>query len=239
MFESLFFAVTVAVSSGAAPSPAPAASAQAAPASPLKEIGRLKISPACTSIVVRANSAIGASLRNDQTLAMTIATLRRVNLDGSTFEKAKGMHEIDRLATDMRLSAIAAESQIAKLREMAEESTDPERKAELKSFADALGGALFRQKRAGADLQRMLVVIEGRDNVAETAADMKEISSVTRPEAQPALIPSYSPGANAVDTKHYNDMALSAAREMDDRVTAILADESKASEHIAGAVSGC
>ncbi|MBV8353700.1 MAG: hypothetical protein JO101_00135, partial [Candidatus Eremiobacteraeota bacterium] len=126
---------------GAAPAAAPAspASAAAVKEPPLKEIGRVTSSAACTNIVIRANSVIGASLRNDQTVALAVTTLRRVDLDTTNpIDRNKAVHEIDRIATELRNSAGNADAQIKKLRELSDESTDPVRKADLKEFADAL-----------------------------------------------------------------------------------------------------
>ena len=173
MFEPLMLAVAIA----AATSPSPA---QTTPPTPLREIGRVRASAACTAIVVRANSAIGATLRNDQTLSMTIGTLRKVDLDGNLFERTKGLHSLEKLGTDLRMSAAAAEGQITKLRELAAESTDEQRKNDLKSFADALGGALFRQKRIGMDVQRMVLIIEGRTSRAEAVESVARAAPETR-----------------------------------------------------------
>lgn len=232
----VFVLAVVAAGVPAGPAPTPAAAppvpANANAGTPLKEIGRVTSSAMCTAIVVRANSAIGAALRNDQTLTMAVSALRRADLDSANaIDKNKSMRDIERLANDLRMSAGNAEAQITKLREMSAEATDPERKAELKEFADALGGALFRQKRIGHDLQKMLAIIEGRDARAGAKADMAYAMPENRSFGN--LHP-YD-----FDPSHYNQMAQGAAKDLEERTLAILADESKAAEHIVGAVNGC
>jgi hypothetical protein len=233
MFEPLVFVVAIATAGApsdvtAPPSAAPAAKEQ----TPLKEIGRVTSSAMCTNIVVRANSAISAALRNDQTVSIAVSTLRRVDLDTTNvIQKQKSMNEIGRLADDLRMSAGNADAQIKKLRQMSEQATDPERKAELKEFADALGGALARQKRIGADLQKMLVIMDGREAREEAHRDIAY--------ANPGGLQPWTTHDADFDTKHYNQMARSAAKELEDRTLSIAADESKAAQHVVGAVNGC
>ena len=224
MLKPLFLALAVAGAAAPSPSPDPSAAAQ-----PLREIGHVFSSGACTAIVVRANSAISTTLRNDQTVAMAIDTLRHVNFETpNMIQQRKSVASIDRLATDLRTSSGDAESQIKRLREMAAQTTDPIRKQDLKDFADALGGALARQRRIGADLQRMLVIMDGRRARAEARQDM----AYTGGRALTAFDDSYAP-------INYNAMAQSAAQELEGRTLSIAADETKAAEHVLGAVNGC
>jgi hypothetical protein len=231
MLQPLVLIVAIAAAGAPASAP-PQPAATAAPQQQLKEIGRVTTNAMCTAIVMRANSAIGAALRNDQTVGLAVATLKRVDLDtNNAIDKRKSVSEIERLANDLRNSSGGADAQIKKLREMAEQATDPERKADLKEFADALGGALARQKRIGADLQRMLTIMEGREARESIRRDVAF--------ANPGLP---LPGASFdkdYDTKHYNEMARAAAKELEERTLSIAADESKAAEHIVGAVNGC
>jgi hypothetical protein len=227
MVKSLFLALAVAGAAVPTPSPGPSSAAQ-----PLREIGHVFSSGACTAIVVRANSAISSTLRNDQTVLLTIDTLRHVNLDTrNEIQQRKGMASIERLAENLRMSSGDAEAQIKRLREMAAQTTDPVRKEDLKEFADALGGALARQRRIGMDLQRMLVIMDGRQARAEAQGDaMYATGGAMRPGW--IFDRDFSP-------THYNAMAAAAAQELENRTVSIAADESKAAEHVIGAVNGC
>lgn len=225
MLKPLLLAIAVAGAAAPTPSAAPSTAAQ-----PLQEIGHVFSSGACTAIVVRANSAISTTLRNDQTVSLAIDTLRHVNLDTSNaIEQRKGEASIERLAESLRTSSGDAEAQIKRLREMAAQTTDPIRKEDLKEFADALGGALARQRRIGADLQRMLVIMDGRQARAEAR---REIGYTGTARTFTAFDDSFAP-------THYNAMALAAAQELENRTVSISADESKAAEHVVGAVNGC
>ena len=224
MLKPLLLAIAVAGAAAPTPSAAPSTAAQ-----PLREIGHVFSSGACTAIVVRANSAISTTLRNDQTVSLAIDTLRHVNLESpNAIEQRKGVASIERLAENLRLSSGDAEAQIKRLREMAAQTTDPVRKEDLKEFADALGGALARQRRIGADLQRMLVIMDGRQARAEVRRDI----GYTGGRALTTFDDSFAPTG-------YNSMALAAAQELENRTVSISADESKAAEHVLGAVNGC
>ena len=218
--------------------PVPAPSPSATPAAenqPLKEIGRVTTSAMCTGIVMRANSAIGATLRNDQTLTVAIAALRHADLDAhNEIDKERSMREIDKLGADLRNSSGNADSQIKKLREMSKEATDPVRKAELKAFADALGAALFQQKQIGQNLQSMLVIMDGRDAHAAALADFMS----TLPENRGLWVNQNRTGY--FDTHNYNDIAMRRRhRRRGAHPGVISAAESRAANHIVGAVNGC
>ena len=64
-----------------------------------------------------------------------------------------------------------------KLREYAANATDPARKEEFKTFADALGGALNRQKKAAAEFMRDVTIMRGR----EEAADARDLMAAANP----------------------------------------------------------
>lgn len=234
MLKPLIFAAVMAGAAAPAPSPVPSTAAQPSPgasaaAQPLQEIGHVFSSGTCTAIVVRANSAISTTLRNDQTVSLAIDTLKRVNLDtNNEIEQHKGMNSIERLAESLRFSSGDAEAQIKRLREMAAQTTDPVRKEDLKEFADALGGALARQRRIGADLQRMLVIMDGRQARAEARRDI----AFTGGRGTTVFDDSFGPNSN-------NAMAQAAAQELANRTVSIAADETKAAEHVVGAVNGC
>ena len=79
----------------------------------------------------------------------------------------------------MRVASSAADGEIKKLREYAANSPDPKRKEELKAFADALGGALYRQKKAAVEFMRDVTIMRGR----EEAAEAREIMQRRQPGA--------------------------------------------------------
>src|SRR6202011_2156393 len=142
----------------AAADPAPAASAPPGAASaptPLKEIGRVRALPACVPIVAHANGAITQALENDRNLAILTTNLRATDFDKLNFiQRRNAIEALMKQAEAMRVASSAGDVEVKKLREYAVNSPDPQRKAELKAFADALGGALYRQKKAAVEFMR-------------------------------------------------------------------------------------
>src|SRR5580658_1505273 len=216
MLVSLILAVALAIAAAPSPELTPDPSASA---SGLREIGHVFASGACTMIATRANSAISTALRNDQTVSIIVTTLRTVNLDSSNrITKIKGLRELERYADDLRMSAEHAKAQVKQLRELANESTDPVRKAELTSFADALGGAIERQRHIGGEMQGMLARIAGRESMVDAYEQM---------EKHPDMLPPWNWADVDFHTSVYNKMAVNEANYLEVQVPLISGDESK------------
>lgn len=217
-----------------APAPAPSpemTSEGSASAQGLREIGHVYSNGACTAIATRANSVISATLRNDQTMVMLVSTLRTVDLDSSNkITKINGLKQLEHYVDDLRLSAQQASAQIKQLRDLANESTDPVRKEELKQFADALGGALARQQHMARDTQGMLVRIAGRDSTVDIYQQM---------ERHPDMLPPWNWADVDYHTSVYNKMAVNEATWLEVQAPLVSGDESKAADHVVGAVNGC
>ena len=218
---------------------APAPTATSAPASkPLKEIGHVRASAVCGNIVVHANSAISSALRNDATLVETVNKLRTVDLESSTLAMQRGIHDLDRLAGELHDDAVHGVGEVKRLREIAEKSTDPTRKAELKAFADSLGGALYRQKKVSMDLSGFVAYLQYRDMSTPDETERKFVTA-NNSDVNPTAM---TPPPNYEGIKRHetlNEMANEAATDFEDRSQDIAVDESKAADHSEGAVSGC
>lgn len=228
MLVSLILAVALAAVAAPSPDLTPDPNASTGG---LREIGHVYSNGACTAIATRANSVISTALRNDQTVSIIVTTLRTVNLDSSNrITKINGLRELERYATDLRMSAEQAKAQMKQLRALANESTDPVRKAELTSFADALGGAIERQRHIGGEMQGMLARIAGR----ESKVDMYETM-----EHHPDMLPAWNWADVDFHSSVYNKMAVNEANYLEVQVPLINGDESKAADHVVGAVNGC
>lgn len=215
-----------------APSPAPAASARP---TPLQEIGRVRALPACTPIVVHANGAITQALDNDRGLAILTTNLRAIDFDRlNVIQRRNAINALDKQASEIRINAGNADGEIKRLREYAAASTDPQRKAELKAFADALGGALLRQKRAANEMMRDITIVQGRTEAAEARGIMAR--DIPAPEnGMPAL-----PRTSLLQApSSWNETMRAIASGLDDRTEAIVADEGIAADHSIAATSGC
>jgi hypothetical protein len=155
------------------PSPAPVPSGAAGV--PLREIGRTSaVSPSCINTVVHANAAIAAALHDDESLTHAIATLKVVDLEANDLKRTQGLRMLDKNAVELRHAAEVGLSEVTRLRELAKQTKDPTIKKELTAFADALGGALYRQKTAAVDMQRMVVIVEGHESMRDSARDVKQ-----------------------------------------------------------------
>lgn len=218
-----------------APSPAPT---EAPHPTPLTEIGRVRTAPICTTIVVHANGAITTALENDRALAILTTNVKSIDFDRlNSMQLRNTIDEMMRQAGSIRIAGKQADNEIKQLRAYAEASKDPQRKAELKTFADALGGAIYRQTKAANAFMKDVTVIQGRTEAAEARELMRRDNPA--PEnisgQQLAGARSLLPGA----PRSYNEVMRAVAADLIDLNSGILADEGKAADHSIAATSGC
>jgi len=217
------------------PSPAPASSVRP---TPLTEIGRVRTTPICTTIVVHANGAITSALDNDRTLAILTTNLRNTDFDRLNFlQRRNAIEEMMKQAGSVRINGKLADGEIKQLREYAQTSTDPARKAELKAFADALGGAIYRQTKAAAEFMRDVTIMQGR----EDAREVRDIRNRDNPVVDTGATMSIAgQRAGMPDPpRSYNQAMRSVAADLSDLSTGIIADEGVAADHSIAATSGC
>ena len=218
--------------------PAPAANSAPRP-TPLTEIGRVRALPACVPIVAHANGAITQALDNDRALAIITTNLRNTDFDRLNFmQRRVAIEALMKHAEAMRVASSAGDVEIKKLREYAVNSPDPNRKVELKTFADALGGALYRQKKAAVEFMRDITVMRGREDAAEARAITSRDSQVPMAAQQSALsgrqtstLPDPPAG--------YNKQLQSLAESLELLNPAIMTDEGNAADHSIAATAGC
>ncbi len=128
------------------PSPAPGS------LPPLKLIVRIRATNRCAKIAAHSNGAIDAALRADQTLTDTISALRTVDLDSNGLTRTRGLHRLDDLGGAIAQAVRRGDREISALRALAAKETNPEKKKQLLDFINSLGGAIYRQKKIGRDL---------------------------------------------------------------------------------------
>jgi len=104
-------------------------------------------------------------------------------------------------------------------------------------FADALGGALYRQKKAAVELMRDISIMQGREDAAEARGIMRASNRVPNiPNAQAvANTPSILPGV----PDSYNKQFQGIGDVLDDLTKGIQLDEGTAADHSIAATSGC
>jgi hypothetical protein len=217
------------------PSPVPASTARP---TPLTEIGRVRTTPICTTIVVHANGAITSALDNDRQLAILTTNLLNTDFDRlNSLQRRNAIEDMMKQAGNIRINGKVADGEIKQLRAMALASTDPARKAELKAFADALGGAIYRQTKVAAEFMRDVTIMQGR----EDAKEVRDIRERNNPPPEGAASMSMvSQRAGMPDPpRSYNQVMRSVAADLNDLSTGIIADEGVAADHSIAATSGC
>lgn len=215
-----------------------------APVPPLKEIGHVRATAACAELALHANTAISSALRNDTVIAETIDKLQNVKLDGNTITRRNSLQALGDYAKDLRARAVSGDREVQKLREIAEKTTDPVQKKELKAFADTLGGALYRQKKVANDLNGLLAAFDYHD-MKPTAEELQQnemaAGSATDNRRVPLVESNNSVRGGSVFNEKHTDTELAgfAASDFQLRLPDISNDEALAANHAVGATSGC
>jgi hypothetical protein len=216
---------------GATPAPVPAPSES--PPTPLKEIGSVRTS-VCSTVVVHANSAIDATLANDANLRALIVSLSTAGVDDATdLSKRNTYRALENAAAKMRETALEGEAEVRRLRALAADSPEP-RKSELKAFADAIGGALYRQRMMAIEAQRLVAVQQGREEShAEDVRSAPDLAFPPRPGAYPtrSAAPTAPPSVEGAFKIVAADFAQRGKR--------VAIDEGIAADHALGAATGC
>ncbi len=216
--------------------PGPAASSAPRP-TPLTEIGRVRALPACVPIVAHANGAITQALDNDRTLAIISNNAHNTDFDKlNSLQRFNTIEGLMKQAEVIRVASSSGDVEIKKLREYAAAASDPQRKAELKAFADALGGALYRQKKAAVEFMRDVTIMRGREDSAEAHELMAKDnpappSGQTQMGSQPSILAGVPESYNR-QFKHIGD-------DIDADILGVQFDEGSAADHSIAATSGC
>lgn len=237
------------------PSPSPSPAATATPAA-LRVIVTVHSSTACAEILSHANAAIASALANDTSLAATIKALQAVELDGNVIKHRNGLDDLGDYAKKINLEALAGDAEIKRLRKLAADSTDPQRKKELKTFADWLGGAIWRQRKVARDLNGFVATMDFYDmSTLDESEQNMDMALFGSPDQRPASIAELSPtgtirtiygGARGgpiapprEQRPTYDSMAKAAGADFSLRLPAIANDESMAANHVDQALAGC
>ena len=210
-----------------APAPSPAASA-------LPEIGRVRANAACQTILEHARVAITNAVHNDRRLLSLATVMDRVSPNAmvGSDKKVRAVDVFAQWASSIESDAVEAQGAIDRLRALAAASTDETRKRELKAFADALSGALGRQRYAAHEVQRGLFLIGARNDVAEARA-IEDDPALGIKGAATSL--DGTPLRTSQDSPKLRDIAATLA----DRIKLIKEDEHEGVRHEVGATNGC
>jgi hypothetical protein len=157
----------------AAPSAAPSDSAEREQKlAPLKEIGRVKATTAfCQAIIDHAAKAVTLGIDNDRKIENVVRTLRTADLDSNELSKNRALLDLANQNAPLSEQAIAAEKAAKALRVDAAKAPTPEEAKELLAFADALDGALHRQRTIARDLGGTIAFFGAHPSVTKEERD--------------------------------------------------------------------
>jgi hypothetical protein len=164
------------------PAPKPDASAAAADKiAPLREIGHVKATtPFCQAIIDHAVKAVTLGIDNDRKIAVVVQTIRSGDFDSNLLSKNHALWELSVQYSPLTEQAIAAEKAAKALRVDAEKAPTPEEAKSLTAFADALDGALHRQRTIARDLGAMIAIFNMHPNVTPMERDEEVVDEQAR-----------------------------------------------------------
>ncbi len=216
-------AIAPPASHGPAPSPAPSEK-------PLLEIGRVRATtPFCRKMADQASGAVDTTLFADRQIVSFSAALRKIDLDSSQLAKYRGTEDVRKRYAALRATAVEGEE--------AKAADTEEQRAALVSFADALGGAVYRQKKLAEDLGRYLAFLDASEPLSDEDHDRIQRSVLAN--AGNAAAPHDPFGDLNMVPETLSHSARGAADELDQRALAIGKDEDTAADRIDAAFKGC
>jgi hypothetical protein len=236
---SLAFAAATTLCAGTAGNAAPATRpATSAPSPrPLKEIGHVRaLSPFCSQVVRHTNSVISTALSNDTRIAFTISDLRTIELDDTILKKVNGKQELLKRYIDLHAAATAGEAQVSQLRADADSATDPDQKTAMKRLADALGGAVFRQKKLADQLGTYISYLDSHPPLDEREQD-RTLTNIMI--LQNVFGTPYRGDPRQYVPPTLTELARTAADRFVDDEQAITVDEGTAADRVEPALKGC
>lgn len=216
--------------------PCVAVSAAVAAASPLREIDHTSLTDiVCANVVIHANSAIAASLHDDDALARALAKLRSASFDDDSPGKRAALGELRRLDAEIADDARHGSSETQRLLAIANTATN-EHAPEIRTFARALGSALERQNKLGDELEAFVSALDAREMRGQAIADPGDT-----PSGSPGMAIAKTPtrpsfGASVLSP---TGMARNVARDIVGHLDEIAHEESQAAEYAESAVTGC
>lgn len=228
-------AVLIAMAPASAAPPVPAAPQSGAP---LREIGRVRATtPFCRTELTHAFAGITALLENDSRLGEAQATMRRLNLDSNVVVKANGTQELNRRYVAMRAADVSGRDSIKSLkREAVNAPTQTQHKA-LLSLANALDGALKRQKDLADALGRLVVYLDNHQPIDQEMHEQMQFDAIVSQNRYRVDRSAEGPLATVPDS--LTTIAKQGADELEERARPLADDENDAAARIEAAFTGC
>jgi len=216
------------------PSPAPTSTAP----SPLKEIGHVRATTAfCRSALQHTLAGISVVLDNDVRLGDAAITMRQVYNDGNPVATNNRLRTLLGDYVALRDATLNARRSIKQLKSQAEHASSDAQKAALVSLANALDGALMRQKILGDVVGRFTLYADSHQPIEDEKL-ARMLIDPSRPGQEltfprSAIGPvSAAPSQLWTSPKHDID-------EIEQSVPLLNGDEQTAADRIDPAFSGC
>lgn len=187
----------------------------------------------CKSVLQHAVSSIDIILANDQTLVEIETGLRYVDLDTSVVAKHNGAQQISEHYVALRASAVAGRAEVKALKAEASAATTDDQKKALLTFANALDGALIRQRALADALGRLVVYVDNHPPIDKDEHDRLEFEAI---KAQHLYAPR-GPLSTVPDS--LSTVAKQGADELEQRSEPIAGDEYDAASRIDRAFEAC
>ena len=249
----------LATSNPVAPTPEPSAA-------PLREIGHVHaVTPLCRALVARAVDAVEVETANDRRLEDAETAMRTLDFDASPLTKYRSTRAIEERFIALRAASVGGIATMNAFRDDAKAATDDEQRRALASFADALAGAIYRQKVLADDLGRFVAYLDAHDAIDPETHDRMTFEAIASQNVLggPAYVNDNSLGAStardfgvahaapvrgatsglasALDTvpSPLSAVAKDGASEIAKRARPIADDERSASALIDPAFKGC
>jgi len=215
------------------PSPLPSATE-----APLKEIGRVRVTtPLCKTLATHAGAAADVAFQDDRQITLTLGSLRTIDFDKNIIVKYRGANELRREYAALRAGAVQGDGEMQKFREALKAVTNDDQKAALAKFADALAGALNRQRKLAEDMGRYLAWLDSQEPLTDQQRSdtekniMMNLSNTNTP---------HNPfGDFNMMPETLSHASKRAADELEIRATLIYRDEDTAADRIDPAFKGC
>jgi len=222
----------------------PATNASPAPKSterPLREIGRIRVTtPLCKALVGDAVRAIDIETENDRRLAVAETTLQTVDLDSNQIVKHRGVQDITRQFVALRAAAVEGNGVLRVFRERARAATTDDQRGNLKLFADALDGALHRQKTLADDIGRLIAYLDAHEPIDKDAHDAMIFNAfLLENDSRFQRSPFEGRDPRAGVPEPLSTTSKNAATELAKRAEPIARDEDIAAARIEPAFAGC
>jgi hypothetical protein len=238
---SLFVAFTLAAVTPSAPTSMPSSS----PA-PLKEIGHVRATtPFCQGLLPDAVDAVEIETANDEKLDAVYGAMRTADFDSSRLAKFKSTHAMTERYVALRAAAIAGIDEVKRLRANAQAATGDDQRKALTDFADALGGALNRQKVLADDLGRFIAYLDSHESLSKEDRDalvfqaMIDQSNSLNYQTRQVSMQNYAMSPLDKVPPLLSTVAKDGADDLQQRARPIAMDEKKASDLIDPAFAGC